>query len=105
MPEKTYRLLIILLLAGLVVINGIAAFSPAKPVQPECQQALDEALALTQKTSSQLSTMSSAYEDAVYDRAENINQQTFLALETQFSLSQLALRYSSAMLDIEAKCR
>ena len=101
MLEKIYRPLVIFLLFAIAGLLVIQALPPAvMEVSPECQAARNR-LALTAELDI---PVMSEYSEAVYNSAENINQQIFLATEFNFVSLQIIANQQSAILEWLASC-
>lgn len=101
--EKIYKPLVIVLLAAVVGLQAFALFVPR--VTPECQEALDYADRVANSISEVMLSSLSSYENAVYERADNINQQTFLALEETYIIQQSAAHIQYAQLRVMVACQ
>ena len=106
MSEKSYRTAVVALLAIITLAQAYILFEGlATEVSEECQAAVAEANVILEDRTGQMLEQLSGYEEAVYERAQNISEQTFLAAEFQFiALQSLALEHS-ALVNITAKCR
>ena len=104
MFEKVSRIIIILLLSGIL---GVMVFEQVNTPTPstECLAAIDEATMLVSTMKGEVGDTLTQYQTAAYDKAENINQQIFMANE--YSLINITLmgEYIEAMLKIQTACR
>ncbi len=108
MNEKTYRYLVVGLLAVIAIILALPILTP-EPVDPEtgidrCEIAVTKAEALIDINAEIIDLMFEEYEDAVYNRADNINQQNLLAQESQFLALNIMVQQLSALLNVSAHC-
>jgi hypothetical protein len=84
MSDKLYRIAVILLLAGILGLLAYGLFKPS--LTDECREAILDSKHEASVARSDISSLMNNYESEVYDRADNINQQLFLATEHIFLL-------------------
>jgi len=107
MSDKLFRILAVLLLAGILGLQAYTVFKPA-PVVPgpdkNCEDALRLADVALAKHQAFLGNILDQYEADVYDRASNINQQLLLSNEDTFLLLLDAATVRAAMDKITLYC-
>ena len=107
MSDKLYRILVTVLLAGIFGLLAYEQFKPA-PVVPAPSEACEDAIRLADvalaKHQALLTNLPDSYQNDVYDRAENINQQLLLSAENQFILTLDAATLQAALAKIQLYC-
>lgn len=104
MSDKLYRILVIVLLAGILGVQIFAAVSPPRPTE-ECLIALDDAASAATTARGMIDAADELYQSEVYERAENINQQLFLSNEQIFFLLTHLGDLEHASLRVQVTCR
>jgi hypothetical protein len=103
MSEKLFRVLITILLTLILGAQVFALITHAPSV--ECTAALDEAARVTKIAGAYLDGALDDYDNAAYTRAENINQQMFMANEAVLMLDHVAASVDRAALNVQVACR
>jgi hypothetical protein len=103
MNDKTYRILVVALLALLVVTQlvGISGFVRS----PACSKSIAAASEVSTTAATALSSMSGSYATDAYTKAANVNQQIFTANEYQWLTEILIAKQSQAILGIAIACK
>ena len=96
--EKAYRPAVVILLALLVVSQFVSM--PSK----NCQLAVKKAELLQQQTEKDMTKFLVDYRDVVYNKADNINQQMFLAQEQTFFVLHKTMLVQSVIMETLAEC-
>jgi hypothetical protein len=103
MFEKLYRIAIVLLL---VVIAGAQVVPFFAPPPPEvCTDALNRAAGAATAAEKYLDGALENYDTAAYTRADNINQQIFMAGEQSVMLQHVTALLLESLLRVEIACR
>ena len=101
MTDKFYRPIILVLLVALVSLLAVQTVTSFSSPSDDCLSARNNA-----QTILNLSIpLITEYETAVYDRAENINQQQFLATEFSFITLQVIARQNESIIELLTSCR
>jgi hypothetical protein len=92
---------IVVFLMLIAALLGALAYSALVPqVSPECLAAIEAANSLPAR-----GDILTEYNTAVYDRAENINQQIFMANEYQVMLLAIISEQQAALVNMTTACR
>lgn len=105
MSEKLYRILVTALLAAILALQAYAQFKPAPVPAEACEDALRLANVALAKHQELITNIPDAYDKAVYDLAENINQQILLSGEQQFILLLNAANLNASFARVQLACR
>jgi cell division protein FtsL len=100
-----YRVLVLLLLAGIAIILSFSLFHKTS-LAPDCEAAITKAQIIITSQSSIISDLQSSYQNAVYNNSKvtTIVQQTFLANEFEFNALQMIAMQNAALLEISTAC-
>lgn len=101
MSDKIYRPIILVLLVALVSLLAIQTVTSLSGPSDDCLSARNNA----QTILSLSIPLITEYESAVYDRAENINQQQFMATEFSFMTLQIIARQNESIIELLASCK
>ena len=101
MSDNLYRVLVVVLLAGILGVSAYASFAPQPGPSEACLSALEDAQGAAAEANAGISSAMKNYTSEVYERADNINQQTFLALERAFILQIELTRLQEAALRVQ----
>lgn len=104
MFDKASRIIIIVLLTGIL---GMMVYNQVNTPVPsaECLAAIDQASTLLTSMSGEVGDTLNQYQTAAYDKAENINQQIFMANEYSLVNITLMAKYTEAMLEVQTACQ
>lgn len=104
MPDNIYRIVVFVLLAAIL---GVQVYNllPAPPPSEECVAALEDAAEVVRTSETFLLGAPGDYDTAVFDRADNINQQIFMASDQTFALLYVEAVIEHAALEVEIECR
>jgi hypothetical protein len=104
MLDKLYKIAVVFLL---VLILAAQAYPLIVKPQPSdaCTDALSRAAIATSTTRKYLDEALDDYDAAAYSRAENINQQIFMAGEQSVMLQHANTLLVESLLEVQAECR
>jgi len=101
MSDKIYRPIVLVLMIALVSLLAIQTVPSLSAPSDDCLSARNN----TKEILNLSIPLLTEYESAVYDRAENINQQQFLAAEFSFMTLQLIAKQNEAIIELLAACQ
>lgn len=104
MPDKVYRPAVIILLLALVAIQVYQLIPKPAPVVSIPQDCVTAAAGLDAILSIGAPSFSD-YEEAAYNRAENINQQIFIANEYVFATLLSYSELQQAVIEWQIACK
>lgn len=101
MMTKIFRPALLVLLSGILILQIVSLAASGK--SSECKAALEYAQTLSTTMAGE--SLVTDYQESVYSKAENINQQLFLSNEFNFLTLQKIQLQQAALLNISAACQ
>jgi hypothetical protein len=104
MSDKIFRISILALLAVLAIMEAIAL---ARDVvaSVDCSRAMEAVTNFEAVMGEEIDGLAENYQRDVYDKSDNIYQQTFRASEYQFLTEHILVLQNRLMLGIQTACK